>query len=119
MGKQFETLEVVRGLGVAPSTASVITALLNNHLHPDHYRSLQQWPMRDMGAPAPVVKVMVAIAEMLELEPTEAVQTLWKGKEPLVIYIDHKIEGQPTVIFDLDARHYMIEPIEEVIHMSN
>ena len=111
-------MEVVRSLGVAPSTGSVIAALLNNQLNPEHYQSLEQWALSDMGAPAPVTKVMIAVCELMELEPVESVQTLFKGRDPLVVYIDHGLEGQPTVIFDLDARHYMIHPIEEVINLS-
>ena len=118
MKKKLETLEVVRQLGVAPSTGSVIAALLNNQLHPDHYRGLKPWPLEDMNAPAPATKVMCAICELLELEPTESLQTLWKDDYPLVMYIDHGIEGQPTVIYDLGARLYSIYPIDEVINMS-
>lgn len=118
MKRTFDTLEIVRGLGVAPSTGSVIAALLNSQLHPDHYRALEQWPLADMNCPAPVAKVMMAVCQLLDLDPVTTFKTLWKGNEPLAMYIDHGIGGQPTVIFDLESRNYMIEPIEDVINVS-
>jgi len=118
MKKNFNTMEIVHGLGVAPSTGSVIAALLNNQLHPDHYTALEPWPLHDMGCPVPVAKIMIAICRLLELDPVEAFRTLWQEKEPLAMYIDHGIEGQPTIIYDLEARNYMIHPIEEVINQS-
>jgi len=118
MRNTFETMEIVRQLGVAPSTGAIITALLNNQLHPDHYKSLEPWPFQDMNCPIPVGKVMIAVCRLLELAPEKAFQTLWKGDEPLAMYIDRGIEGQPTIIYDLEARNYMIHPIEEVINQS-
>lgn len=92
MNQQFDTLKVSRLLGVAPSTASIISGLLEGKINPDNCRSIEYWPFADLEAPPQHEKVMAAIASLLELESDDVV----KGKG--FTWLEY-MEGQPTIIW--------------------
>ena len=66
MRHEFDTLEVMRELGVAPSTACVVAGLLNGQTDPDNFRSVQVWAMKQFGnLPPQVDKILTALCQLL------------------------------------------------------
>ena len=97
MRQYFETLEVVRSLGVAPSTASIIAGLLSGEVDPDNCRSVEHWSLADLGAPPQHLQVLAAVAGLLGLKNGCVKECeIVKGKEGL--YIEY-MKGQPTVVW--------------------
>ena len=66
MIREFQELEVIRALGVAPSTGGIITGLLNGKVNPDNCRSVEHWPLADFDLPPQGLKVLRAIASLME-----------------------------------------------------
>ena len=97
MRQSFETMEVARSLGVAPSTAAIIAGLLSGEVDPDHCRSIEYWALSDLDAPPQYFKVLAAIAKLLGLKNGCVKECeIVKGKEGL--YIEY-MKGQPTVVW--------------------
>ena len=95
MNKRFETMEVMRALGVMPSTASIIANLMSGKVDPDNFRSIECWAMAEFDVPPPFLKVLTAIAELMELDPGDVKRVEDFEGKPLW-YLDG-MGGQPTV----------------------
>jgi len=93
--KEFEMLEIMRALGSAPSTSSIIAGLMNGKIDPDNFKSVEHWAFSDFGAPPQYRKVLSAIAELLHLKE-EDVKTVedFEGAE---LWYLAGFGGQPTV----------------------
>ena len=92
MNKKFEMLEVMRSLGIAPSTASVIAGLLNGEVDPENFRSVEFWFAGTFEAPPQHRKVLAAVAELLGLGEEDV------KEEGEVMYLE-QLTGQPAVVW--------------------
>ena len=95
MRKKFEMVEVMRALGVAPSTASIIANLMNGSVDPDNFRSVEVWAMASLDAPPQFKKVLHAVAELLELD-NEDIKSVNDYEGGPLWYLAG-MGGQPTV----------------------
>lgn len=109
MKQSFDTREVMRNLGLAPSTASVVANLLSGNLNPDRCRSIEAWPMKQFGdLPPQPLKILCALSELLE------------GREDkpgrigeACMFVDMHDYDIPTVIWDLQWDKFVIDSINE------
>ena len=106
MRKRFEMMEVMRALGIAPSTASVIANLMNGTLDPDNFRSVEVWALSDLEAPPQYRKVLAAIAELLELDMEDVRVTMDKDGQEMWYLAG--VTGQPTVAWH-DGKFMLME----------
>jgi len=95
MSKKFELVEVMRALGIAPSTANIVAGLMNGTIDPDNCRSVEFWPLADLDAPPQYRKVLIAIADLLGLECDDV--KVVKDFEGSELWYVHGFGGQPTV----------------------
>jgi hypothetical protein len=95
MNQKFEMLEVMRALGVAPSTAGIIAGLLNGKIDPENFRSVEHWPLADLDAPPQHLKVLSAIAELMNVHQDDIRTT--KDFEGVELWYLSGFGGQPTV----------------------
>jgi hypothetical protein len=95
MSRKFEMMEVMRALGVAPSTASIIANLMNGRVDPDNFRSVEFWPIATLDPPPQYQKILAAVAELLELDMEEVKVTQDLDGEDL--WYLSGMGGQPTV----------------------
>ena len=95
MNKKFEMLEVMRALGTAPSTASIIAGLLSGEVDPENFRSVEFWAFSTFDAPPQYRRVLSAVAELLHLDEGDVkVVKDFVGKE---LWYLAGYGGQPTV----------------------
>jgi hypothetical protein len=102
MIREFNVLEVTRALGVAPSTGSIIAGLLNGHVNPDNCRSVEYWPMVELGVPPQGLKVLTAIASLLE--EADGVNLLDTEDGPR--WYIRGLDGQPTVMWVKEGNYF-------------
>jgi hypothetical protein len=103
MNKEFTPQQVMKELGVAPSTAGIIAGLLNGNVDPDNFRSVETWALSEFDAPPQTRKVFAAVAELLSLgeDHLRSGQPGIPGfsHEEDYIYLDWE-PGQPTLIWN-------------------
>jgi hypothetical protein len=107
--KVFDTLEVMRGLGVAPSTASVLTNLLNGKTDPERARSLEHWALADLEAPPQPYKVIMACCDILGADEVNALQ----DPDTLDIkraWVVRKNPEDPTIVWEGTVNEFSIVP---------
>lgn len=95
MRKSFAVGEVMRALGVAPSTASIIANLMSGKTNPDNFRSVEVWALESLEAPPQYRKVLRAIAGLLELDSDDIRVAL--DSEGNELWYLRGAGGQPTV----------------------
>ena len=100
--KHFEVLDVTRALGVAPSTGSIIAALLSGKVDPDNCRNVGYWPMADFEVPPQGLKVLTAIASLLDEECE--IRQMTSPDRPYW-YVTW-MPGQPTVVWFTETHHF-------------
>jgi len=114
----FTTVDVMRSLGLAPSTASVVASLLNGDVDPDNFRSVQVWAMKQFGnLPPQVDKVLVALCSILESDLPTFSSFLEAGKGGIVKFVDLGDQGLPTVIWDEGRQQFCLNSMED--HLRN
>jgi hypothetical protein len=93
--KRFEMLEVMRALGTAPSTSSIIAGLMNGDVDPENFKSVEFWAFSTLDAPPMYRSVLSAVAELLHLDEEDVkVVKDFEGRE---LWYLAGYGGQPTV----------------------
>lgn len=108
---KFQVLDVTRALGVAPSTGSIIAGLLNGQVNPDNCRSIEYWPMEALEAPPQGMKVLSAIAGLLDDGCDVRQCKTVKGD---AWYIEWPY-GPPTVIWYVNGNEFVLGGIGELL----